>query len=155
MVWSLFCPSFTHRHQTAHFAGGRAARSNTKPSNTPAQAATRGEQPKLCAKHECELEPRYHNDDPDQIYTQMDNIWLCASSVCSVWCVLWTPSDNLRSLYIYQLCYCVMTCVHIDKINNAHMLYCFNVLLEHGTVHGRALCMHVFRTICMCIHTYI
>ena len=69
-------------------------------SNAPAQAATRREQPKPRAKPKCELEPRYHNEDPDQIYTEMYNIWLYASSVCGVWCVLWTPSDNLRSLYI-------------------------------------------------------
>ena len=45
----------------------------TRSSNAPAQAATMREQPKLCAKHERELEPRYHNDDPDQMYTEMDD----------------------------------------------------------------------------------
>ena len=45
----------------------------TRPSNAPAQAATRGEQPKPRAKPMCELEPRYHIDDPDQIYTEMDD----------------------------------------------------------------------------------
>ena len=68
----MFIPSF--RHQPARSTGGRVARSTTRPSNTPAQAATRREQPKpVCAKHERELEPRYHIDDPDQIYTEMDD----------------------------------------------------------------------------------
>ena len=68
----MFIPSF--RHQPARSTGGRVARSTTRSSNTPAQAATRREQPKLCASHERELEPRYHIEDPDQIYTEMDNI---------------------------------------------------------------------------------
>ena len=67
----MFIPSF--RHQPARSTGGRVARSTTRSSNAPAQAATRREQPKLCAKPKCELEPRYHIDDPDQIYTEMDD----------------------------------------------------------------------------------
>ena len=46
----------------------------SRPGNAQAQAATRREQPiNMCAKQQCELEPRYHIDDPDQIYTEMDD----------------------------------------------------------------------------------
>ena len=40
----------------------------------PKQLYTRREQPiNMRAKQQCELEPRYHIDDPDQIYTEMDD----------------------------------------------------------------------------------
>ena len=68
----MFVPSCTHRHQPARSTGGSVARMMTRSSNAPAQAATRREQPIMCAKPKYELEP--HNiDNPDQIYTKVDN----------------------------------------------------------------------------------
>ena len=70
----MFVSSFTHRHQPARSTGGSVARSMTRSSNALAQATTRREQPKpVCSKPKCELEPHYHIDDPDQIYTEMDD----------------------------------------------------------------------------------
>ena len=64
--------SCTHRRQPARSTGGSVARKTTRPSKAPAQAATRREQPKMCAKPRYELEP--HNiNDPDQIYTEMED----------------------------------------------------------------------------------
>ena len=74
MILTLI-PSFTHRRQTTRSTGARVVRT-TRPSTAPAQAATRREQPRVVnmrAKQECEVEPRYYNNDPDQIYTEMDN----------------------------------------------------------------------------------
>ena len=69
----MFVLSYTHRHQTTRSTGGRVA-SMSRPSNAQAQAVTRREQPtNMCAKQQCELEPHYHIDDPDQIYTEMDD----------------------------------------------------------------------------------
>ena len=69
----MFIPPFTHRHQTTRSTGARVVRT-TRPSTAPAQTATRRQQPiNTCAKEVCELEPRYYTDDPDQIYTEMDN----------------------------------------------------------------------------------
>ena len=69
----IFVLPYTHRHQTTRSTGGRVARMS-RPGNAQAQAATRREQPiNMCAKEVCELEPRYHIDDPDQIYTEMDD----------------------------------------------------------------------------------
>ena len=69
----MFISSFTHRHQTTRSTGAKEARM-IKPSTAPAHAATRREQSiNTCAKQQCELGPRYHIDDPDKIYTEMDN----------------------------------------------------------------------------------
>ena len=70
----MLVPLCTHRHQPARSTGGRVARKTTRPSNVPAQAATRREQPiHTHAKPKCELEPHYHMEDPDQIHTEMDD----------------------------------------------------------------------------------
>ena len=70
----MFFLPFTHTHrcQTTRSTSARVVRT-TRLSNVQAQAATRRDQPiNMCAKQQCELEPRYNIDDPDQIYTEMD-----------------------------------------------------------------------------------
>ena len=68
----MFILPFTHRRQTTHSTGARVVRT-TRPSNAPAQVATRREQPiNTRAKQECELESRYY-PNPDEIYTEMDD----------------------------------------------------------------------------------
>ena len=70
----MFVPSFTHRRQPARSTGGSVARKTTRPSNAPAKAASRREQPMhTYSKPKSETGPHYHVDDPDQIYTEMDN----------------------------------------------------------------------------------
>lgn len=80
----LFIVPFTHRRQPARSTAGVVARSKggavaktTKPSSAPAQpATTRRQRPNatnVCARQQCELEPRYHYNEGDQIYTEMDN----------------------------------------------------------------------------------
>ena len=70
----IFLFHHTHRRQPARSTGGSVARKMTRPGSVPTQAATRREQPMHThAKPKCELEPRYHTDDPDQIYTEMED----------------------------------------------------------------------------------
>ena len=49
----------------------------TRPSNAPAQAATRRQRPaatNMRARKEChELEPRYQTNEVEEIYAEMDN----------------------------------------------------------------------------------
>ena len=64
--------SLVYRRQTTRSTGARMAKKTTRPNTAPAQAATRREQPKTCAKQECEVEPRYYPNQ-DEIYTEMDD----------------------------------------------------------------------------------
>lgn len=58
--------------KTIHSTGGGVARKVTRPSNAPAQATARTQQPTMCTSYENKLEPiaTISNNDADQVYTR-------------------------------------------------------------------------------------